>query len=963
MFEKNQVDLNARGLKDWQRLTQQHPDDNFNKHKEIIVQAFGLSDFIARIATQYAEDFALLLPQLALQHQTQTADYGSDLYKSELASSLSSAELEPQLHQQIRKFRHLTMLKIAWTDMLLHGDIKLSLLAVSELARVCINQSYEWLYNKASERYGLPQRAQQMLILGMGKLGGQELNFSSDIDLIFVFPDQGETDHPRKPIEHSVFFTKLAQKLIASLHQTTVDGQAYRVDMRLRPLGESGPIVISMPAFETYYQEQGREWERFAMQKAQILNNINDINKDDVIELLSVIKPFVYRKYLDFTTLESLREMKNLIETDVKRRHLNSNIKLGKGGIREVEFFVQCHQLIHAGKITECQTSSIFEAFQRLVEHHIVDINDAQDLQNAYLKLRKIEHYLQAFDDKQTQTLPDDDINQQRLCVLLKLGSYKECLSQIDSITQVVNSHFKRLISQDEHNEGQQETTDNLYQDLWTLPLSHADTIELLSELAMPESAKALADQLIDFKQKVDKASQSERSKRTLNKLVPLLMNEALPDVDDAHASQAIPRLLSIIDKLIGRTTYLDLLAENHAVRTRLIKLCAKSEWIALQISRFPLLLDELLHPAYLKVDANSVEAWKADYKDALRLQMLRVDPFDVEEQMDTLRYFKLTQQLRIAAADATGTIVVNKVSDKLTVLAEVILAYVVDMAWRQVTDKYGAPHGTSSGNKCLGVIAYGKMGGLEMGYGSDIDMVCIHTSNPKGSTDGQKQVSTTEFFVKLVQRISHIFTANTYLGQLYEIDLRLRPSGNSGLLVSHIESFEQYQISQAWTWEHQALTRSRCVYGEEKIGSAFSQIRESVLRLKRDPERLRIDVVEMRSKMRSHLDKTSIDWLDIKQTKGGITDLEFLVQYWILKYSHDYPSLTTWSDNLRMLDSLCAEGLLQAPICKKLQTAYLSLRNEVHALNLKNQSLCRKSTQVQQHLDCINEYYQDTLS
>jgi glutamate-ammonia-ligase adenylyltransferase len=996
-------------------------------NKADVMLAFALSDFIARAAQLYPIQFMQKLPAI-IEHPShdgqQYQEYYSQL-QQHLQQALASSNNEATFHKALRQFRHLTMLSIAWRDLVYKADIKQSLLALSHLADALINSANAWLYQNACERYGNPARVsqqledgtpalhqQELLIIGMGKLGGHELNFSSDIDLIFVYPESGETNHPRKPIDHQTFFTRLAQKLIAALHQTTMDGQVYRVDMRLRPLGDSGPLVVSMPAFESYYLEQGREWERFAMQKARV------INPDSVAvrELQSIITPFVYRKYLDFTTLESLRNMKKLIANEVARRNLTNNIKLGKGGIREVEFFVQSLQMIHAGKVTECQTKSILASFNALVEHQLLSKQDAAELQESYLFLRKVEHYLQAFDDKQTQQLPNNELDKARLSFLLEslpLGNMQALpksettvgidieFDLIQRHMQRVNRHFMSLIEEDHEDEDKDEkqSLNQFYSDLWLLDLDKAEMQGLFQPLLGDiTEAQKLSSKLTEFKLKCTKHDIGQRGNKTLNKLIPQLLNEIITyqygadkesgaaDIaadngamhaskEDAntgitlirntntsmpvqHASHLFERIFNILLTIVGRTTYLDLLLENPAVRRRLITLSADSHWVAQQIKAFPLLLDELLHPAYLQPDKADITTWRGEYESELRLQLLRVEQDDVEAQMDALRYFKLTQQLRIAAADITGTLPINNVSDKLTVLAEVLLAHVVDIAWVQIAARYGTPDGYSMQNKGLGVLAYGKMGGIELGYGSDLDIVFVHDVNLSTMTNGAKKISCSEFFVKLVQRVTHIFTTKTYLNDLYEIDLRLRPSGNSGLLISHIDTFSYYQENDAWTWEHQALVRARYVYGHEALRNKFTGIRKSVLETRRDEAQLHKEVADMREKMRRHLDKSDSDAADLKQTSGGITDLEFLTQYWVLLHSNQFSELTTWSDNLRILDSLAQVGVISDSQNDALQEAYLFIRNQLHKLSLGAFGSNNAVLGLEKHMSVIQRNY-----
>jgi glutamate-ammonia-ligase adenylyltransferase len=624
---------------------------------------------------------------------------------------------------------------------------------------------------------------------------------------------------------------------------------------------------------------------------------------------------------------------------------------------------------------------------------------------------------LQAFADKQTQQLPsaqndikneantDNLLDQARLCRLTDSSNYSEFLELVSKHTTIINNHFMELIEQvddkseggskgrqtssqqnsrtqvcgNEHHEDMNDLTD-----LWQLPLTQAEMSTIfatkLTGLADETShdlsavADALSAQLFEFKTHSNKHNIGPRGHSTLEKLIPTLINDLFVFIfaNDSVSSEVTKRLtnlsqlmLDILLPMLGRTAYLDLLLENPMVRKRLLNLSANSNWVAKQIKRFPLLLDELLHPAYLSAEIANSATWFDDYTDELRLQMLRVEDDDIEAQMDALRYFKLTQQLRIAAADVSETLTVNKVSDKLTLLAEVILHKTIDLAWDQVSNRYGCIEGYSKENKGLGVIAYGKLGGIELGYGSDLDIVFIHDVDLSKQTTGPKQVSCSEFFVKFVQRISHLFTAKTYLGELYEIDLRLRPSGNSGLLISHIDTFRDYQVNDAWTWEHQALVRTRMVFGHEELKQSFNSIREQVLCRQRNPQELKTEVADMRYKMREHLDASSDEKLDLKQASGGITDLEFINQYWVLLHSHDYKNLIQYSDNLRILESVNEAGFLDKQEVIELQNAYLSIRNEIHRQQLNEGDHTEKYTpsdKVTQAMDMIKAIYKREL-
>lgn len=912
-------------------LRERHPQLNLtSKTHECLFELFSLSDFVATTTIKY--------PQLIEFIETQpSAKSHTPDYDIKLVEILHKATSETELNASLRQFRHQEMAKIAILDLLNYQEIERSLEQVSSLADALILNAYNWLYANLTSRYGIPEGPSgpmPLLILGMGKLGGSELNFSSDIDLIFCYPESGEITTNRKPVEHHQFFTKLAQKLIGALNQTTIDGQVFRVDMRLRPFGESGPLSIHFAALEDYYQHQGREWERYAMVKARILNP----DCPYTAELYDILRPFVFRRYLDYGAIDSLRSMKRLISQDVRRRGLKNNIKLGKGGIREVEFIVQSFQLIKGGRETDLQTTGLMETLDKLVEYELLPEQDASQLRFAYLFLRKVEHCLQQFDDKQTQVLTGDSQESARLCHVMGFEQYQDFQTELAQQMQFVHHQFQLLVG--EEPSSTKSSTQILaaeFEHLWQMKLTIKDMQELLPCWKSLPLDETFYVQLFEFKSHLLRYGVTQKGQDMLALLVPSLLHNVLEtcsgetDSDFAQrTSELLARLLTIFKKILGRTTYLQLLGENLGAQGQLVKLCHASPWIAELIGRYPILLDELLNPQQL-YQVTPFDEYAAE----LRQILLRIEPDDLELQMETLRQFKQIHQLKIAAADVTNILPVMQVSDHLTVLAEAIINEVVNLAWSQMTQKFGLPALVSEEQKGFAIIGYGKLGGIELGYGSDLDLVFLHNCDSNEPTNGDKNIDSLHFYTKLAQRIMHLFMTKTPSGQLYEVDMRLRPSGNSGLLVSHVNGFETYQTSDAWTWEHQALVRARVVVADSAINQRFVQIRKQVLCLPRDNQKLIFDVTEMRIKMRDHLVQGSESQFDIKQDVGGIADIEFLVQYWVLANSAEYSQLTKWQDNVRILEDLCNLEIISIAWQEKLTHAYLQYRNTSHRLTL----------------------------
>ncbi|RCU51736.1 bifunctional [glutamate--ammonia ligase]-adenylyl-L-tyrosine phosphorylase/[glutamate--ammonia-ligase] adenylyltransferase [Corallincola holothuriorum] len=888
--------------------------------KSSLLRAFALSDFVAE---NLIKDPAWALQVIDGELQQP----GPACYQQWLAPQLSQCGGdERQVQQVLRVARRQQMTLIAWRDLLHIAPIEQTLARLSQFADALVSQALAWAYQLLTTQFGTPMgrqsgQPQPMLVLGMGKLGGGELNFSSDIDLIFAFPENGETQGARRSLDNQQFFTKLGQKLINLLAQSTADGFVYRVDMRLRPFGDSGPLVMSFAALEDYYQEQGREWERYAMVKARILGPRGRYHQ----ELEGLLRPFIYRRYIDFSAIDSLRQMKAMISREVRRRSQLSNIKLGAGGIREIEFIVQVWQLIRGGRMPELQSHGLLETLALLGEHGLLNAADSETLRRAYLFLRRSEQMIQAIGDQQTQMLPDGDVDQLRLAHVLGYASYAQYFDALILHTDAVHEVFASVIGEEEE---RKEEVDDCYIELWQHDFELGELEGILTECGVAESkSQRLAKLLRDFRLQCQQRSMGNRGRETLSKLMPGLLQRV---VQGDSPELLFERVTQVLTKILTRTAYLELLLENPGTLDQLCRLCAASPWIAEQLSRFPILLDELIDPAHLYQPPSPTQ-----YREELREFVLRIPEDDLEQQMEALRQFKQIQQLRIAASDIAGALPLMKVSDHLTALAEALMEQVVGMAWQQMTLRYGLPSGLADNSYAFAVVGYGKMGGIELGYGSDLDLVFLHQA-PAGHTQGEKSLTNQQFYLKLGQRIIHLCATRTPSGVLYEIDMRLRPSGASGLMVSHIDAFADYQAKEAWTWEHQALVRSRVVYGDSQLADDFAQVRANVLQRSREQGTLAEDVAKMRAKMYGHLNKGNAELYDLKQDTGGIVDIEFLAQYLVLAYSQQYPALSVWSDNVRIFETLAEEGIVSAELSKQLIAAYCRLRDKNHRLALQ---------------------------
>jgi glutamate-ammonia-ligase adenylyltransferase len=688
--------------------------------------------------------------------------------------------------------------------------------------------------------------------------------------------------------------------------------------MRLRPFGDSGPLVSSFDALEDYYQDQGREWERYALLKARPLGIVTDITNSEQSQqqlLMQMLKPFVYRRYIDYSVIDALRKMKRQIQQEVKRRNLTLNIKLGEGGIREAEFIVQALQMLRGGKDAQLQKQSLLKTLPELVNLSLFSAEESEQLKTSYLWLRKCEQYLQAFSDEQTQTLPQDELQQQALITLFELVSWSAFLDTFKQHSKKINNVFINVIGETSQDSNQQE--DHLiskWKDIWLH--SNEQSEDEPDILLVKQLNKDLANSV-----------SGGRGQDKLDLLMPLLFTEC--ESQNIPLTQATA-VFNLVKKIASRTTYLELLVENQGARTQLVKLVTSCHFIGKELTKFPLLLDLLIDPKLLYSPAELTS-----YHSDLRRNLLRVESDDLELQMEVLRQFKLSSQLAIAACDVQGVMNLMQVSDHLTELASVCLHFSVEIAWTQMVAKYGYPVGSSVENKNFGVIGYGKLGGYELGYGSDLDIVFVHDCETSQPTDGKKPIDSRQFYLKLAQRIMHIFTTRTLSGELYEVDTRLRPSGASGLLAINIETFDEYQKTEAWTWEHQALVRSRFILGDEHLGKRFNQIRNDILTTPRDTNNLKQEVASMRVKMFDNLSKEKEGLFDLKQSRGGIADIEFISQLLVLSKSVEYPELANIPDNVRVLHLASKLGLISDSDHKMLVAAYIQYRELYHIASL----------------------------
>jgi glutamate-ammonia-ligase adenylyltransferase len=912
-----------------QWLHQQLENQDFCAQLKLL---WGCSDFVATQAAADPQSFRQLVESGDLQRSYTQHHYMQALQAR--IEQLPGSCGEEQLSRALRLFRRREMLRIIWRDFTRQAPMLETTGDATRLAEACINTALQYLHPMTSQELGTPigrtsGTEQQMLVIAMGKMGAYELNISSDIDLIFAYPESGQTEGATRSVSNQEFFIRLGQKLIAALDRQTSDGFVFRVDMRLRPYGQSGALVLNFDALEEYYLTQGRDWERYAMVKARVISGV----PGEVETLQQMLQPFTYRKYLDFGAIESLRETKRSINREVNRKGMQDNIKLGSGGIREIEFIAQTFQLIRGGRDKRLQTQSLHQVLNQLAADQVLDSSEQQNLWRAYEFLRNTEHGLQGMADKQTQQLPVDALGQQRLARLMGHANWQQYYQQLQFHRQQVSNSFQAIISDS------QEHTDQgaelLAEQSWPTDLQAAEILPYLQQLNY-QQPQELAARLGDFYQSRAVQALDTVPRTRLQSLMPRLLETcALRD----NNQQTLERVLGLIQRILRRSAYLALLVENSQALQQLCILCERSSWIADELVAYPALLDELLDPRTLYTAPS-----KQLLHDQLRQQTMRIASDDIEQQMEVIRYFCRSYALRVAACEVTDMLPLMQVSDYLTWIAEAVVEHVVNIAWDQLVASHGLPAlitagATNSHTPGFIVVAYGKMGGIEMGYKSDLDLVFLHSGDPRRQTDGPRSIDSSTFFMRLGQRIIHLLATSTASGMAYEIDMRLRPSGNSGMLVSSLAAFEKYQREDAWTWEHQALVRSRVVAGDTELAAAYELVRKNTLQQKRDTQLLSAEVREMREKMRKHLGKDAKDGkFSLKQGSGGIVDIEFMVQFAVLAWSHDHPQLVRWSDTIRILESLAQCGLFSEQDALRLIDAYKRFRSAGHRAQLHNQ-------------------------
>ena len=876
--------------------------DRFASHNGLALPpdarwVIGLSDFAAQLVRSERDWFVDGLASQAFDRPPDAA-----ALKAELGGVAAATDMTA-LKRALRRLRNRWQFGIVWRHLLRLASFEETVGALSELADALIDAALGMVEGWEAERHGEPLGAssnepQRLAVLALGKLGGRELNLSSDVDLVFTYAEDG---HTASGLANQSFFTRVGQRLIEALHSATEDGFTFRVDMRLRPYGGSGALVMDCAAMTGYFETQGRDWERYAFIKARPC--AGDLAAGAA--LLDAIQPFVYRRYLDFGAIDEMRAMKARRMDDRRRA---DDLKLGAGGIRDAEFCVQVQQLVRGGQQPDLRHTNFLAALAALEDAGVFDSEEARGLGDAYRFLRDSEHSIQAEADRQSQRLPASDLSRLRLALSLGFDGYEAYSVALATHRSRVEAIFERLLMADAPDPGR---------DLWasrSVPLALAR-----AGFGDGVQAAALLDELARAR---DRASVGEAGKRRLNELMPRLL-QALSMAKDPV--QGLTRLMPLVRAVLRRSTYLALLRDHPEVAERLVRVASRSLWLAERIRQRPRLLSLLIDGPSVKLAPD-----RQALSEALGQRLAEVH--GEEALFDELRAFKEQHVFQVAAAEALGGLALMHVSDYLTRLAEAVLEHSLRLAWDQCEARHGAPEDLDG--KPFVIVGYGKLGGIELGPGSDLDIVFVH----------DLPLAHVQFAHRLVRRLLHYLTAPTYLGPLYEVDMRLRPSGNAGTLMTSLKAFVEYQRRRAWVWEHQALVRARAVAGDAELQRRFERTRIELLCQPRSAEALRAQVNQMRRRIAVHQRGRGADdgpaGEGLKRGRGSIVDIEFMVQYIVLAHAHEEPALAVHSDNVRILEAAKETGILDGEDADGLTRAYLALRERHHreVLDLKGQ-------------------------
>ena len=837
---------------------------------------------------------------------------------------MQADENEQALAQTLRTLRRYVMAQIIVRDLNHISDLQEVTRTITLFADFAVNTALNFSYAYYQDLYGTPigrytQQPQHLSVVAMGKAGGYELNVSSDIDLIFVYPESGDTNGKRER-SNQEFFTKVGQKLITLLNDITSDGQVFRVDMRLRPDGDSGALVVSETALEQYLITQGREWERYAWCKGRVVTPYpNDIK--------SLVRPFVFRKYLDFNAYEAMRNLHRQIRNEVSKKGMADNVKLGAGGIREIEFIAQIFQMIRGGQTRSLQLKGTQETLIELKRIGILTESDTTGLMAAYHFLRDVEHRLQYWDDQQTQMLPTTPEQQQSLAESMGYNDYAAFSDGLNNHRNFVNRLFNEILSEPPQSAEQKTDTENI----WPPQPNDAEWMQQLTKLGFNES---VATRLVQLQNGPKYRHLSVQAQTRFDALLPVFAHEAAAK---PNPSNTLLRLLDFIESISRRSSYLAFLNEHPQALQQLADIMSQSSWVASYLMQHPILLDELLSAQLMHTEHD----WPQ-----LLTQLsdgLRAENGDTEAQMDVLRHFQHTQIFRLAVQDLAGLWTVEALSDQLSALADTVLTAAVPVVWADTPR-------THTDTPKFAVIGFGKLGGKELGYTSDLDLVYLYEDSHPDALD---------VYTRFARRLTNWLSTATGTGTLYDVDLRLRPNGDSGFLAHSVAAFEKYERENAWTWEHQSLTRARFICGEPAIKQSFDNLRQEILTRHRQLPELAAEIIDMREKMfTTHPPLDS----NIKYARGGVVDVEFIVQYLVLAYSFKYPQLLDNYGNIALLDIAAGCDLIDKTLAEQCRQAYRFFRKHQHNTKLRDADKLEVTEELLSHYQAVRTLWRNVF-
>jgi glutamate-ammonia-ligase adenylyltransferase len=814
----------------------------------------------------------------------------------------------------LRRFRRAEALRLVFRDVNGLDEVTDTLAGTTSLYEELIAAALRHAEGRARARHGTPRNAegvpQALTVIALGKLGGGELNFSSDVDLVLAYPEGGTTDGAR-PLDNGEFFARVAREFVRLLTEATEDGIAARVDLRLRPFGEAGPVTASFGAMEQYYQREGRDWERYAWIKARPVAGDLAAGK----RLLEILRPFVYRRYFDYTALAGLRDMKSLIDADVARRDLADDVKLGAGGIREIEFTVQLQQLIRGGRDPSLRARGLLPALQACAARGYLSQRQAGSLREAYLFLRLLENRLQMFADRQTHALPDDAAVRERIARGMGHSGWSPLAAALNRQREVVSAIFAEILQPRESAGSSDGAHAREHDGTWLWRRAREASLD---EPALAAAGFVPPGPCLEALRRVTGLQGlSARSARRIEHLMPDLIEAAAAT---AAPADALVRLCRLVQAVSRRSAYLALLQEQPAARARVAGLCAESAFLAERVIGQPLLLDDVLAPRVEHL-ARGVSNLRDELAQQLAAAQAGGDP---EAVLAAIAEWRGSYRMRAGLAFRDGSLDAIATARALAELADAVVGAVLDIAERELVTRHGRLPGEGSG---IAVLGYGSLGGDELGFNSDLDLVFVYDgARGESTSDGARPLDGARWYARLAQRVVHWLSAGTRGGRLYEVDTRLRPDGGKSLLVASLPAFIDYQRERAWTWEHQALVRARAVAGDAALGGAFARERSEVVRRERAPGDVVRDVRRMRAEWRGQRDRSDAGHLDLKQGAGALLDIQFLLQGLVLMHAHAHPELAVHADTPRLLDDCVRTGVLPAEDADALHVAHAEL-------------------------------------